>query len=280
MANENRSGTKVQKRDEVYTQRVKTKIWHEQASEQNPYVAQQCRIHGYELTELSKSLSFTESIYLNIRGELPSNDNKVLMDALFVALSNLGPRHPATRAVMSAAVSKTQVSHLLPIGLSILSGDHFGANEVEKAVKFIRKNINKPPETVAQDYLNRLQNTEQQDTQDQVITPGFGTRFGDIDIISNRLAQQLSCYAAADRALRWGSAFSDTLNDHGQGWLLTGVAAACFVDLGFTPKASAGLFQLAAAPGLLAHGLELATKPITAMPFVEDTDYEYIKKSE
>ena len=33
------------------------------------------------------------------------------------------------------------------------------------------------------------------------------------------------------------------------------------------------LFQLLAAPGLLAHGLEMANKPLSAMPFVSDDNY-------
>lgn len=57
------------------------------------------------------------------------------------------------------------------------------------------------------------------------------------------------------------------------GWLATGVAAAAFCDLGFMPRAAAGLFQLLCAPGLLAHGVELANKPVTALPWISDDDY-------
>ena len=57
------------------------------------------------------------------------------------------------------------------------------------------------------------------------------------------------------------------------GWLSVGVAAAVFADLGFHPRYGAGLFQLLSAPGLLAHGMEQANKPITAMPFVSDNAY-------
>ena len=54
---------------------------------------------------------------------------------------------------------------------------------------------------------------------------------------------------------------------------VSGIAAAVFTDLGFSPRAGAGLFQLLGAPGLLAHGAELANKPVTAMPFVKDENY-------
>ena len=51
------------------------------------------------------------------------------------------------------------------------------------------------------------------------------------------------------------------------------IAAAVFADLGFQPRAGGCLFQLLGAPGLVAHGIELANKPITAMPFVSDENY-------
>jgi citrate synthase len=260
----------ARKRDDIFTQKAKTKIWHEQPSADNPYVAQTCRIHGYDIEELSGSISYTDAIYLNIKGEIPTPDKKALLNAIFVALSNLGPRHPATRAVMSAAVSKTKISHLLPIGLSVLSGDVSGANEVEAAVKFIRKNINKPAASVAE-----LSVKTKQDPNSPIITPGFGTHYGAIDLIAERFANKLSTYPAADRAIQWGIDYATALKPYGYGWRLTGVAAACFADIGFPPRASGGLFQLAAAPGLLAHGLEMCSQSVTAMPFVDDNDYHY-----
>lgn len=265
------SDIEVRKREDTFSRTIKTKIWDEDPCENNPYVAKQCRIHGYELAELSKSISFTDAIYLNLKGELPSTAQKQLLDAIFVALSNLGPRHPATRAVMNAAVSKTTPGHLLPIGLSMLSGQCAGFIEVENAIRFISKHINKPAASVAADLLPQLE----ADTSCYMLTPGFGQHNGSIDIVAQSLASVLNDKKAASRALAWGMAFSSALNHHNCGWLLTGIAAACFFDLGFTPKAGAGLFQIAATPGLLAHGLEMSTKPLTAMPFVDDANYHY-----
>lgn len=59
------------------------------------------------------------------------------------------------------------------------------------------------------------------------------------------------------------------------GWLARGVAAATMCDLGFHPRVRAGIFQLISAPGLLAHGLELTNKPITAMPFLHEHHYDF-----
>lgn len=57
------------------------------------------------------------------------------------------------------------------------------------------------------------------------------------------------------------------------GWLTTGVVAAVLAELGFQPRAAAGLYQYLCAPGLLAHGIEMSNKPVTSMPFISDKNY-------
>ena len=91
--------------------------------------------------------------------------------------------------------------------------------------------------------------------------------------MSQQLADHLLTLDGAGKCLRWGNTFACELRKHKMGWLTTGVAAAAFADLSFHPRFGAGLFQLLCAPGLLAHGLEMSTKPITAMPFLQDKDY-------
>jgi hypothetical protein len=60
----------------------------------------------------------------------------------------------------------------------------------------------------------------------------------------------------------------------GCGWLTPGVAAAAAVDLGFSARSAGALYQIAALPGLLAHGLEMSRQGLQAIPFVSDENYE------
>ena len=171
----------VKKRDEIFSDSIKTKIFFEKPNDNNIYAAKECFVHGYNLHELSDSIDFLDAIYLNLKGELPKPKQKKLLNAIFVALSNLGPRHPATRGVMNAAVSKTKATHLLPIGLSLLSGDYGGSGEVENAVRFLRKHINKPAESTALDCLQRFTKARPEDSEPDLIVPGFGRHYGSVD---------------------------------------------------------------------------------------------------
>ena len=261
----------VKSRNEAFVQRTVTRIWHEQASESNPYIAERTRCHGYDLLDLMAQRSFVDVLYLLFRGELPDADQARLLESLMIGMINPGPRHPATRAAMNAGVGKTDPVHLLPIALTILGGGHLGAGDIGPSMRFLRKHCKSDPQHTARELVRH--SAAEREEGDWHIAPGFGSRYGSADYLPGRIAKTLLGQPGSGTALQWGCAFVDALACHKLGWLSTGVAAAVFVDLGFHHRAGPGLFQLISAPGLLAHGLELANKPLTAMPFVDDEHY-------
>lgn len=261
-----RKHQEVRSRNEAFVDKASTRIWHETPSNDNPYIAQSALCHGYDLQELIAECSFTEVFYLLFKGELPSKEESELLEALMIALINPGPRHNATRAAMNAGIGKSMPVHILPIGLTVMGGDHLGGGEIEPAMRFLRKNQNHS----AEDIFNKLNVSIDNSGQ---TPPGFGSRYGGIDLLTQNIATQLLSMPAAGTALSWGNELANLLHSQGSGWLPTGLAAAIFADLGFQPRMGGALFQLLSAPGLAAHGLELSNKPITAMPYVRDEDY-------
>jgi len=259
----------VESRNESFVKKTRTTIWQEVPSEDNPYIAETCRCHGYDLIELMQNRSFVDVLFLLFRGELPQSGQSQLLEHLMIALINPGPRHPATRAAMNAGVGKTDSVHILPIALAVLGGEHLGAGNIEPAMRFLRKHSKKDASAVAQELLA----VEKPDEGDWPIAPGFGSRYAGIDQLPNSIAEQLVKMPSAGKCLQWGQAFASALEADQMGWLFPGVAAAVFADLGFQPRMGPGLFQLLSAPGLYAHGIELANKPTTAMPFIQDENY-------
>jgi citrate synthase len=257
-------------RKEHFRDKVSTRIWYEEPSPDNPYIAKRSLCHGYDLLDLMRSCTFIEVLYLLFRGELPSNNQAVLLETLMIALINPGPRHPATRAAMSSAVSKTHPSHILPLALSCLSGDYLGAAEVEKSMRFIKRSVQRDPATLAHFLLGQYPKPAEGDWH---VGPGFGSRFGGVDRLAQAIASSLCALSGAGQALHWGCAFAHSFFNQDAGWLTPGIAAAAFLDLGFHPRSGPGLFQVLSSPGLLAHGLEFANQPITAMPFVDNQHY-------
>ncbi|MCE3252664.1 MAG: citrate synthase [Cellvibrio sp.] len=262
----------VRSRNEPFVERTATRIWSEQPSDDNPYIATHALCHGYDLFELMEKRSFVDVFYLLFRGELPTKTDATLLQALMIALINPGPRHPATRAAMNVGVGKTDPAHILPIASAILGGEFQGGGEVEKAMRFLRKQQNTDPLKFAQ-FLSQQNNEAHADTSDGSALPGFGRHHGGVNLLANKIALRLLEHEGAGPALHWGCRLAAQLEPRGIGWFTTGIAAAVFADLGFQPRAGGSLFQLLGSPGLVAHGLELANKPITAMPFVSDENY-------
>lgn len=263
----------VRSRNEAFAERIPTRIWSEISSADNPYLATAAQCHGYDLMALMQHCRFVEVFYLLFRGELPSESQAALLEQLMIALINPGPRHPATRAAMNAGIGKTEPAHILPIALGVLGG---AAAQVEAGMRFLRKAVKSDPFAQA----NILCAASTEDSAAALLssslfdaTPGFGRCYGEPDLLTQAAAKNLSTLSAAGEVLAWGETFARALQPIAAGWLPTGLAAAVFCDLGFQPRAGASLFQLLAAPGLAAQGIEMANKPITAMPFVKDENY-------
>lgn len=255
---------------EVFADKITTGIWHEEPSAANPYLAERCSCHGYDSLELLRKRSFFDVLYLLFRGELPSPEQASLLEALFVALINPGPRHAASRAAMNAGAGKTDPAHILPIAMAVLGGAHLGGTEVSAAMRFLRKHSAQSALDCARAVLGAATRPAAGDWHP---VPGFGSRFGGVDPVLHRAAHHLCDLPGSGAALSWAAEFVAVLSEQGMGWLAPGLSAAVFVDLGFHPRAGAGLFQLVCAPGVLAHGLEFAHRPRTAWPFLDQEHY-------
>jgi citrate synthase len=254
----------VRSREETFTKQLTTKITEEVASDDNPYLVKQVRYHGYDQLELMDKCATSDVVYLMFRGELPNEYERELFRRLCIALINPGIRHPATQASVTAGVGKTIPVNVLPIALSIYGGDFDGAADVESAMRLYRRLSRKP----AAETLLALENR----TIDNL--PGFGTLYGDIDHYANQLLQSILVVAEDSKLLTWLNELNELLASQGIGLLKTGLCAAVLAELGFQPRQGCGLMQLLAAPGLLAHGVEYANKPLTSMLFESDDCYE------
>jgi len=261
---------KVIRRAVKFAERIGTTICFEQPDKHNPFLATEVRLHGYEQLALMEKRSYVETLFLLFQGELPRVEQSTLFEQLMIALINPGPRHPATRAAMTAGVGRTDASHILPIGLNILSGQHLGAGEVEAGMHFLTKHLHTDPAEVAQKLIGEIPVPPEGDWRP---APGFGSRFGGVDPIAAKIAGKLNKLPGSGNSLAWADIFAKELANNWAGWLTTGIAAATLNDLGFDSRTGGCLYQLICAPGLLAHGLELSRKSITAMPFPTDSHY-------
>lgn len=262
----------VRSRDEKFVSKVTTKICDETPSDKNPFITKHKRFHGYDVVALMQKRSYSDVIFLMFLGELPSPEQSQLFEQLLIALSNPGVRHPATRAAMNVGVGKTNPAHILPVALGVAGGEVMGGGNIDSIMRFLRKNQKRNPSDVADEIIQNHESLGNKDAYFEC-APGFGWLYGGQDEFALSIATRLDKLPGAGAALQFGNALANALQETNATWLLPGVASAVFSDLGFQPRFGGPLFQLFLAPGMLAHGLEVANKPITAMPFISDEDY-------
>ena len=260
----------VTRRNEQFRQRASTKITKEIPSDENPFLAKKLYTHGYDQMELMEKCSYTDIVHLLFNGELPSPQQSKMFALLAAYLVNLGPRQVAARAAMNAAVGRTATSHIVPIAMLAMSGDYNGAEEVEAAMKFLRDHADDVPEELARSLCSEAQGGT---NGDQIVAPGFGSDFGGQPPRLLEVLDRLFAHCAPNGAVMWAKRFVSAISMTGCGWRQAGLVASVLVELGFQYRQGGGVFQILAAPGAFAHGVDFSTRPITDIPFIDDEAY-------
>lgn len=260
-----------QHRGDIFCDQISTAIWQETASPQNPYLTQEARCHGYEHLALINNRSFSDVLFLLFRGELPTGPEQALFERLLLSCIHPGPRHAASRAAMNAAVSQTHSGNLLPLALSVFSGEWQGSREVFQSMQYLSGAVpHHTPQSVLEGRLSALEDTE----EDITLIPGFGTVYREADPYAARLANNILQLEGCGPHLRWAATLVSLLTPYSAGWHLAGLAAATLLDLGFSAHEGELIFQIASAPGIAAQAAEKVHKPITDMPFLPEANYD------
>lgn len=271
----------------VYNNSASTELCLEVSADENPFLTEKRYLAGYDIEALTSKVSYIESLYLLFKQELPTPQQTALLNALFVALMNAGPRDEAVRASMAAGVSKTRAEHLLPIGITVLGGANNGAQTVEQAYYFIEQQIDESKSDNGSLNIKQLDNVmtklldkipDANNINLELTTqycPGFGQHYGDIDELTARLSQSIFEIIPNSIVFSWCQIFNRKLNKYNLGINPVGLAAAVFLELKLGARESIGLYQLLRAPGILAHGMEQTHKPITSIPMLKDEEYHF-----
>ena len=265
---------KVESRKDSFVDKAQTAICQEIVAANHEYLVSENYFCGYSQTSLlEKGYGYTDMVYLMTRGELPTAFERQLLDSLSVALCNPGPRHPATRAVMEAAVSKTAKTHLLPIGLMVLGGNN-AAGATSKVMSFLRVNRRKSIDKLIEPLLESYECSE----SDEEIIPGFGPHFKKRESLYSNLSKAIyQKYKTENfQYLRMILDIDRCLERSCCGVKPSALVGAVLLDLGFHPRFGPSMYQLLASPGLVAHAIEMSNKNITAMPFVGDENYHHV----
>lgn len=247
-------------------ERVRTRIWHETPEPDNDFATRSALCHGYDVYgDLLGQAGWVEMLFLLLRGEAPSAGQARLLDTLALALANPGPRDAAVHAAMCAGVGGSTAASALIAALSVGAGRSGGAREVWATMQAFAACGQSPSA-----WERRLAQPPQEPAgiwPAATHPPGFEAHAPSSSGIVQRTLTMLA--PLGDGAcLPWLLHSREPLERAaGRGLAMTGVAAAAFVDLGFTPEQGEMLYLLLRLPGAAAHALEQRALGHKAFPF-------------
>ena len=214
------------------------------------------RLRGYPIEELIGRKSFAEVVWLALRGELPSEAEGKLLDAILVSSVDHGVTPPSTLAARAAASTGAPVNAALASGVLAVNCFHGGAvegcmNALAEALAEM-KEAGVSREEAAAAIVERYREAGRR-------VEGFGHRLHDDDPRAARLFALAEELGLAREGIPMARALEAALvNVTGKALPLNvdGAIAACLFDLGFEPYVANAFFILARMPGWLAHVLE------------------------
>lgn len=252
--------------NERIKEQIRTRIWLEESEQDNPFSTRTAYCHGYDVYGgmLGKA-RWVEMLYLLFRGEAPTNAQAELLETLAVALANPGPRDPSVHAAMCGGVGGSTAASCLVAALAVGAGQFSGGHEV-----FLAMEAWNVCGTDLDAWQRRLA-TPADDTVSIWPTPEHPPGFDPHCVSTATPVQQtLACLAgiSTESRLPWLEANRTKLESAaGCPLAMSGVAAAAFCDLGFTPEQGEMLHLLLRLPGAAAHALEQGQYGHKKFPF-------------
>ncbi|MAU12563.1 MAG: citryl-CoA lyase [Anaerolineaceae bacterium] len=232
------------------------------------------RLRGHDITELMDDLTFSQTIYLLLTGEMPSQQVGQVLDAILVSSIDHGATPPSTLAARTAASTGAPINAALSAGLLSINQHHGGAIEACMRVILEAQHLAETESLTAEDAANQLVAAYKAEKKR---LPGFGHRVHATDPRAVRLFAIADEAGIAGEGVGMVRALETALNASSSKHLpinVDGAIAALLVDLGIPAELGNTFFMMARVPGLVSHIYEEKTHQ-RPMRKIHPTDHSY-----
>jgi citrate synthase len=231
-------------------------------------------LRGYPLDELMGQITFSQAIYLVLKGEMPSPEIGRLIDAIFVSSVDHGAGPPSVLAARTVASTGAELNAALAAGILAISRFHGGA--IEAAMQLYRRIARTMDETgeglqaAVHGELSAMKAAKKR-------ASGFGHRVHTRDPRTARLfklAEELNL-AGRNVDIAW-EVEKELYKMTGRPLPINvdGAIAALLCDLDMPPEIGNAFFMIARSAGLVAQIHEEKTR-MRPMRKIHPEDFEY-----
>lgn len=215
-------------------------------------------LRGYPIQDLIRGATFPETIWLLLRGELPTEAEARLLEAALVASVDHGPQAPSIASARMAITCGIGLNNAVATGVNLLGDVHGGAGQ--QCMELLASLCEQAAEGT--DLAEAAEETVRAAKARRTPVPGFGHRFHPRDPRRGPLLEAVEA-AVADgvldgRYLSAATALERVLSGGARPvpMNIDGVSAVVYSELGFDPALGRGLFVLSRSVGILAHAWE------------------------
>ncbi len=236
---------------------------------------------GYSQDDLIGNLSFSDMIFLLLKGELPNEKQSKIFSHVLVSFSDHGVTPPSTQATRIIASSGSPINNSVAGGLLSFGKNHAGA--IEKSMKLFQDSIKSlnlenhkaedENKLISKLAIKIVNNYSKQNFK----IPGFGHRYHHKDPRAVKLLSLAINEGVIGPHTKLALVIESLLYEKkGIKMNVDGANAGILSDLGFDSRLGLGIFMISRVPGLVAHSYEEMTEEEEFRRFcdLEDITYE------
>ncbi len=219
-------------------------------------------IHGYKVTELIDKVGFTDAIWLELKGELPSEKERAMLDAILISTIDNGLGPPSVTNARNSASAGNPMQSAVAAGVLGVGEFHGGA--IEECARLLQMGL------TAEKLVEKVISAG-----DRIA--GYGHKVYTTDPRATQIfnkAKELGFYGehcelavAVEKVLEEKKGKKILIN-------VDGAIAAVVSDMGFDYRLGKGFFIIGRVVGLVAHIFEewVREKPYRR---ISDEEIEY-----
>ncbi len=229
---------------------------------------------GYRVEELMGRVPFADVVFLLLKGELPSKEQGVLMDAMLVSSVDHGVTPPSALAARMVASGGAPLTTAIAAGISSINRYHGGA--IEGCMRVLLDAVERKRSSGKDAAMAAGEVVEEYKAANKRF-PGYGHRVHTQDPRSVRLfamAEELGVageYVEMAHALR--AAMKEKLG-RDLPMNVDGAIATMLCEMEFPPEMSNGIFAISRSGGLVAQVYEELSR-MRPMRRIDPSAHEY-----
>lgn len=235
---------------------------------------------GYPQEDLIGNISFPVMVYLLIKGEMPSENDSKMFEAVLVSFCDHGVTPPSTQVARLMASTGSSMNGCVSGGLLSFGKYHAGA--LERSMNILQELVHNgvigysgPLEShddiraVAGVVVDEFFNNNEK-------IPGFGHRYHSEDPRASKLLKIAEEYGVSDVHTELALAIEEILFEtKGIKMNIDGANAGILSDMGFDWSLGTGVFMMGRLPGIISHVFEEKTVETPFRKFVDVDEIHY-----